>query len=315
MLIKIYYNNTDITDKFCSLFLVKYVIYIKHDVIFSKFFDNSEQEKITIKFGNEIIELQNKRNHDRIILVLPILNNDNKIKYKEWHEYYEKIYGKKVENTVDLNKFNWFYWDSPIGKDIPINILYRLNMDGGYVSKYPDNLEYNKFNSYKFNCINELHTPYNSSSQNKKINHPEALLGEKGFFVKRCIDNELFKKEKLEVIRSEISVWEEIDCKWYFQSTGSGIFIDLDSDKTSICQNRYNFFKKLLFEKDIKYLRRCYSVPQLIVIRKINEIIMEKSFKYDTNIVSIMNSKNVKTLILTHSWDYGNQNLVQLVNL
>lgn len=48
--------------------------------------------------------------------VLPVLTDDlqNRLKYDEWHVYFERVYGESVTSPVDLNTFDWFYNFAPL---------------------------------------------------------------------------------------------------------------------------------------------------------------------------------------------------------
>ena len=69
------------------------------------------------------INLKNKNKEKYILDKLPILAPYNRDKYLNWHVYYENIYNKSVDNIIDLNTFNWFYWDCPIN-----NIKKNINV-------------------------------------------------------------------------------------------------------------------------------------------------------------------------------------------
>ncbi len=139
------------------------------------------------------------------LLKLPILEKHNKSKYPKWHAYYENVYKSPVINPVDLNKFNWFYWNSPLG-NVKCKILYSL---GNIVD---ENVPY----------IFKVLWP---EKQGIGV-APENNLANIGFFVKRNI--KISRTNFLEVMRTNKSIFEERGVCWFFNTIGSGFFLKCD---------------------------------------------------------------------------------------
>ena len=51
---------------------------------------------------------------------------------REWHRYFERVYGGPVETDVDLNRFNWFYHHAPLRlygvTPVPMRGLWFVNV-------------------------------------------------------------------------------------------------------------------------------------------------------------------------------------------
>ena len=129
---------------------------------------------------------------------LPILSPHNKKEYYLWHNYIEKIYKEPVNKIIDLNKFSWFYWFSPLGK---IKV---------------------------FEAGMEDNVPYGTAWYGKNKGTPEYKYREIGFFVKRKVEPNLSLLSKLEVLRVKA---RELNCAWFYNTVGSGIFLNLDKLK------------------------------------------------------------------------------------
>jgi hypothetical protein len=128
---------------------------------------------------------------------LPVLNPNNYSKYLKWHEYYTRVYNEPVTKEVDLNRFTWFYWHSPLGNiDVcSVNSIYI------YRTKFKDNLPW------------------------IGIYGPEKTLGKYGFFVTRPLQTIFQSYRRLEVLRVKNSVGLEHGCCWFYHTVGSGVFL------------------------------------------------------------------------------------------
>lgn len=240
-------------------------IYIKDLRIIIKNFDRD----LFIK--NVKINLKNKNKEKYILEKLPILAPYNREKYLNWHLYYENIYNKSVDNIIDLNTFNWFYWNCPID-----NIKKNINIFtiSGMVK----------------NCNTCIGMPYILTDY--FIKGPEIIASEIGFFVNRDINIDK-NINKIEVFRVENynigTVYNlELYSDWYWITKGSGKFIDIDIEKTLVLKDRNDWFFdipfnecdkescSLLKKKNIKYLiftdsfsysKTMQRRPELIVIK------------------------------------------------
>lgn len=52
----------------------------------------------------------------RVLPSLPVLtpSTENRLSHREWHAYFESVYGEPVQQPVDLNTFEWFYNFAPL---------------------------------------------------------------------------------------------------------------------------------------------------------------------------------------------------------
>ena len=157
---------------------------------------------------------------------LPILTSDNVRDFPEWHAYYETIYNHPVQDRVDLNEFNWFYWFSPLGRCRHITAT-ATNQCIPYDTPLVMNVNFEWKLTLKF-FFNE-----------KNVVPPENIFAKIGFFVKRRAFNAVDKPPYIEVLRTNSSVFTETGVAWFFVTRGSGIF--LKSDPLKIVKNRKEF--------------------------------------------------------------------------
>jgi len=142
----------------------------------------------------------------KIIANLPILTVNNRDKYLDWHEYYEKVYDNPVSYDVNLNNFTWFYWFSPIKfKTDEIFIITSWNSVSQKTVDIPNNV------AFLFK--------YDSRSA-------EYNIGNSGFFVKR--EKTKYNYNRLEVFRTIESVFVEKGVCWFFVTIGSGYYLNSD---------------------------------------------------------------------------------------
>lgn len=198
-------------------------------------------------------------NKDKYILKnLPTLAPYNKNIYPKWHIYYEKVYNKPVDSIVDLNTFNWFYWDCPIDnikKDI--NVFIKPSLIKSCNSCY--NMPY---------ILRDLF-----------VNCPEDNAAKFGFFVYKNIKIDK-NGAKIEVFRVEdydfgFEGHFEIYCKWYWITKGSGQFIDIEMDKTLILKDRDEW------KYDIEFNECTKESHELLKSKNIKYIIFTNSFSDD----------------------------------
>jgi len=128
--------------------------------------------------------------------VLPVLDAENRSSHPDWHAYFERVYGHPVFERVDLNRFSFFYNDSPLklwpGKFMP---------DVDEAVKWP-------------------------------MFTPGAWIARTGFFVRRA---ELgYTGPVMEVMRARYRAVDslmlcerETRVHWFYEARGSGVFVRL----------------------------------------------------------------------------------------
>lgn len=139
------------------------------------------------------------------IVNLPTLTSSNKKEFLDWHNYYEKVYKKKVTHDVNLNNFNWFYWYSPLGN---INVFKINDIKQLYNSEN----------------IPDIDIPY-ITTYGKEYS-AETQLSKAGFFVRR--KEIIITDNYIEVYRTNISKFTEYGVCWFFLTIGSGIYLKYD---------------------------------------------------------------------------------------
>ena len=147
--------------------------------------------------------------------LLPILTKDNILDFSDWHSYYKTVYGHDIISDVDLNKFTWFYWYSPLGRIETLTL---------------NNPSYNVPLNNPF-----IFTRFNDTS-------PEINFSGLGFFVKRDFDLTIFSESLLEVHRTSKSVFEEVGVAWFYLTVGSGF--QLKSEKEILIVNTKDFHER-----------------------------------------------------------------------
>lgn len=152
---------------------------------------------------------------------LPVLTCENRDIYPKWHEYYESVYSYRVKYDVDLNNFNWFYWNAPISQEQRDNILsltsirQKINPGVAFIYNTP--------------C---MHT-YGRS------NVPaESQVGKAGFFVCREIELNKTNNSLIEVMRTTDSTLLEKGVAWFFITIGSGFWLNVGTicDIMDLCK-------------------------------------------------------------------------------
>lgn len=144
---------------------------------------------------------------------LPVLNASNKEMFQSWHEYYERVYGHPVEREIDLNKFTWFYWHSPLGY---INCLTVIVINTNVPNNFP----------FVYG--------------HKPGVHVQEFFLNIGFFVRREKDMSILSDPYLEVHRASVSGIEEIGVAWFFVTVGSGFLLASDQ-ALRLAKNRREF--------------------------------------------------------------------------
>ena len=129
---------------------------------------------------------------------LPLLTPTNYNEHREWHQYYEQVYGERVKAIVDLNSFTWFYHFCP----------WKPTVWGSGWSDAVDNLPWTL-----------------SIDRWLRICNPEYTLAQLGFFVSRKIEKLTFDDgERVEIMRVGDL---EFGVAWFYLVKGSGVFITL----------------------------------------------------------------------------------------
>lgn len=147
--------------------------------------------------------VNNVRKTCYLIPKLPILNPTNVNIYPDWHAYYEKVYKERVTQFVDLNKFTFFYYDSPLRKPA------------------------------KLKTVTWNWTPVYDNEMwigSKSVYTPEWRINRSvGFFVHRKSPN--ITNDIIEVLRTDVSQFYPVDPEkkvcWFFHTIGSGIFLQI----------------------------------------------------------------------------------------
>ena len=203
----------------------------------------------------------NKFNKNKYILdTLPILSPYNKNLYPLWHKYYEKVYNQPVETIIDLNTFNWFYWDCPID-----NIKENIN-----VFIKPSIIK---------TCNTCKNMPY--ILRDSFVKCPEDMASNIGFFVNKDIkiDKNIGKIEVFRVDNYEVGFEGHLElyCKWFWITKGSGKFIDIEMDKTLILKDRDDWKYNIPFNECTK------EAWALLKSKNIKYVIFTDSFSDDAD--------------------------------
>lgn len=137
-----------------------------------------------------------------VMLKLPILTPTNVNRYPDWHAYYEKVYKEPVTEAVDLNKFTFFYYYSPLHKPARLKVV-----------TWNDTPVYD----------NEMWIGL------KEKWSPEWKLNQDiGFFVHR---RSTISHDMIEVLRTDVSQSYPVDPErkvcWFYHTIGSGIFLKI----------------------------------------------------------------------------------------
>lgn len=164
---------------------------------------------------------------------LPTLTSDkaNKKQYADWHEYYEIVYGQSVKDDVDLNTFGWFYWFSPLKH------VEHVGLHSGNTA-VPSDTPF----IFKMHMSELLRSLTKLFFGVKKVMPPENMFGEVGFFVKR--DNHKIEGSDhrfIEVLRTKSEVFAEKGVAWFFNTKGSGIFLDIEPAKCIKNRTQFKF--------------------------------------------------------------------------
>lgn len=136
---------------------------------------------------------------------LPVLTPRNRREHREWHAYVARVYGAPVQEAVDLNEFEWFYNDSPLGRRSWCSwwpILY----DQCWVGVLPG--------------------------------MPETQLAAHGFFVARrpAARAPAALVEVLRTVRAADGAFTtaEVAVSWFFVLRGSGVFVALSAPPAAL---------------------------------------------------------------------------------
>ena len=154
---------------------------------------------------------------------LPILKISNTNDHPEWHLYYERVYGHKVLDEVNLNDFTWFYWYSPLGAIDFLNIPLPTDFieQPKIFSEVPVNFPF---------AFNFSENALDSESFYKA-----------GFFVRRDINIDIFKNPTIEVLKTCKTSASEIGIARFIFTLGSGFHIK--NDKSRIVKNSTEILK------------------------------------------------------------------------
>ena len=133
---------------------------------------------------------------------LPVLTSHNALELADWHAYVRRVYGQPVPPNakIDLNTFEWFYHDSPLGRRWWCS-YWPLFASQCWVGVIP--------------------------------NMPETKLSEYGFFVKRR-PRAMQGMQTLEVLRAIRPIdgaftSAEVKVTWWFIVGGTGVFVHLET--------------------------------------------------------------------------------------
>jgi hypothetical protein len=136
---------------------------------------------------------------------LPVLLPGNRSVHREWHAYFERVYGEPVGSAVDLNTFTWFYNFAP-----PHPARRVWPWPNGSV---PPN------------------APWTKRTRSPVMN-PETAMADDGFFVNRRLDDvPLGAGDRVEILRVSDM---EFGLRWFYVVRGSGVFLSLPCDALRI---------------------------------------------------------------------------------
>jgi len=140
--------------------------------------------------------------------VLPILQptNESRQLHKEWHRYLHSVYGVLVDQSVDLNQFEWFYDSAPLPQHVvpaefPFGARYPLPLTEGLVYKY-----YHFVEDQWARAGNQVHRTVRRQSSHLRHTVWKAV-------------------RRLEVLRAPCN--SERDRAWFGLMIGTGVFLDL----------------------------------------------------------------------------------------
>ena len=138
-------------------------------------------------------------------LVLPVLSGsaESRAQHREWHAYFEAVYGHPVDTTVDLNQFEWFY------SSAPLHLHSVLPREAWPNEQSPDGLVF----------------------YNRQWSAGDLALA--GHFVWRGnatwdrLVRQFPARGRVEVVRAACS--SEHGSVWFYPLRGSGVSLDLDA--------------------------------------------------------------------------------------
>jgi len=160
--------------------------------------------------------------NSNVSISLPILNFKNYDIFKDWHEYYYKVYRQRItyEQEVDLNTFTWFYNYAPI----------------------PNNATHYKIRPHEMNTI-----PDNSLF--KLIGEPyfpEVIISNQGYFKKSNFDNDHLNEKYIEVMRTNTGEGAmETNVVWFYHTIGSGFYIKKENIAEIILNNEIHHLTEI----------------------------------------------------------------------